>query len=295
MNQSDFPSEETEDDVIFDSCNPVEPIDGHAQRARRRRTSSFGESIRKFSLIDEAAHGLIEARGVDLAIVTADPTVCRMLGWSGEGVAPHPDHPLPTSVHDLLPPETRAHHRRLLERAAAAGALPDAVRTPLTGVRILRLDGSAIRVNVMVGLVDPAAPIDPATTLFYALLTEATGPAAAGEAGRGGAAARRQSRSEEKLESIGEALYGRSVAQTVSMGVLPPPEEFPQVRSRWSSSSSTRSFASYLCFCVPVCAQSRSLLTLSSPSLSVPPSLSLSLHKSEKTRPGHGIYIYKYR
>ena len=141
-----------------------------------RRTSSFGENIRKFSLINAGAHGLIEARGVDLEIVTADPTVCEMLRWSGEASV---CARLPTSVHDLLPPDARPLHRRLLSRAVADGALPAALRRALVGASVQRLDGSTVRVDVFIGLVDPSRPIDPDTTLFYAVLTEHHPPAAA--------------------------------------------------------------------------------------------------------------------
>jgi hypothetical protein len=75
-------------------------------------TASYGQNIRRLSLVSESCHGLIEARGVELTIVTVDPTVCRMLGWTVDA-----GRSLPTTVHDLLPPELRDLHCRLILQA----------------------------------------------------------------------------------------------------------------------------------------------------------------------------------
>ena len=75
-------------------------------------TAGYGHNIRKFSLVGESRHGLIEAQGVELRIVTADPAVCRLLGWTTAA-----GRALPATVHDLLPPELRDLHCRLLLQA----------------------------------------------------------------------------------------------------------------------------------------------------------------------------------
>ena len=190
--------------------------------------TSYGHNIRKFSLITETGHGLIEAQGADLKIVTVDPRVCRILGWASDDAAPGPSRPpaagLPATVHELLPAELRGLHRRLLSRAVAAGRLPDALRAPMRGVELLRLDGAAVRVDVCVGLVTQDLPLDSPDCLFYALVSESAPPPpplAHGEGG-GGEAGRA---TEEQLGMI-EALYGLGASTAVSRGELPRPDAY---------------------------------------------------------------------
>ena len=187
-------------------------------------TALYGDNIRKFGLVNKSRQGLIEAVGAELKIITADPTVCHMLGWTtSDGVALSTPANLPTSVHDLLPPELRGLHRRLLRRACAAGRLPDVLRAPLRNGRLIRLDGTSVRVDVCVGVATEHLPLDHPECLFYALVAE-TGDAA-GDATE----PLRETRNEEQLGVI-EALYGLGATLSVSRGLAPPPDVHEEVR-----------------------------------------------------------------
>jgi PAS domain-containing protein len=132
--------------------DPALPTARQRSLASRRRGSlhpesshvhtSYGHNVRKFSLMTDTSHGLIEAQGPDLKIVTVDPRVCRILGWATDA-APGPGRPppagLPATVHELLPPELRGLHRRLLAHAVAAGRLPDALQRPMRAVEVRAL------------------------------------------------------------------------------------------------------------------------------------------------------------
>ena len=191
---------------------------------KTQNKSSYGDNIRKFGLVNKSRQGLIEAVGAELKIITVDPTVCHMLGWTtSDGVALSTPANLPTSVHDLLPPELRGLHRRLLRRACAAGRLPDVLRAPLRNGRLMRLDGTSVRVDVCVGVATEHLPLDHPECLFYALVAE-TGDAA-GDATE----PLRETRNEEQLGVI-EALYGLGATLSVSRGLAPPPDVHEEVR-----------------------------------------------------------------
>ena len=145
----------------------------------RQRGTSFAKSIRKFSLLHDnrVSHGLIEAMGAELEIVSIDPTMRRLLGWPTEAMEPgatssNSSVPLPTTVHDLLPEDFRSIHRQFLAKAIADGALPSSLMHPLRNVKMLRLDGNTIRANVCIGLITKDIPISSKECMFYALVSE---------------------------------------------------------------------------------------------------------------------------
>jgi hypothetical protein len=141
----------------------------------RQRTTNFAKSIRKFSLLHDnrVSHGLIEAMGEGLEIVSIDPTMRRLLGWPTETKDQAEGGPsLPNSVHDLLPEAFRSIHRQFLAKAIADGALPSSLMHPLRNVKMQRLDGTAVRVNVCIGLITKDIPISSKECMFYALVSE---------------------------------------------------------------------------------------------------------------------------
>ena len=169
--------EDGNDDVL----NGMEdPCDAKRKNWKaRQRGTSFAKSIRKFSLLHDnrVSHGLIEAMGEGLEIVSIDPTMRRLLGWPTETMDPSATpsdggQALPTSVHDLLPENFRSIHRQFLAKAISEGALPSSLMHPLRNVKMLRRDGTSIRVNVCIGLITKDIALSSKECMFYALVSE---------------------------------------------------------------------------------------------------------------------------
>ena len=112
--------------------------------------SSFAANIRKVSRLSGIQHGLIEARGQGLVIVSIDGSMRDMLGWPPAG---EQDRPLPTSVYDLLPEGLRSAHRGHIAKIAESGALPSSLMHPMRNLPIVRWDGTVLRVDICVGVV----------------------------------------------------------------------------------------------------------------------------------------------
>ena len=203
---------------------------------RRRRMNSvsdearlFANSIRKFTLLNEFQHGLIEARGIGLEIVSIDPIMHRLLGWPGESQSKGGDADvlsLPSSVHDLLPVEFREIHRKFLAKAAVEGELPSSLMHPLRNVPILRLDGSTVHVDVCVGVITKDLPLSSEGCMFYALVSQRHDDSPPCSHARDDEPAAMP----ESIASIAQALYGHNVGLSVARGVLPRPEDYAKVR-----------------------------------------------------------------
>jgi hypothetical protein len=118
-----------------------------------QRGSSFANSMRKLSGFSGLQHGLVEARGKELEIVTMDRTMRLLLGCRDSTSASSGRELLPTSVHDLLPEDLRSSHRKFLTKAAEDGALPSSLMHPMRNVPMLRCDGSIMRVDICVGVI----------------------------------------------------------------------------------------------------------------------------------------------
>jgi hypothetical protein len=216
----------------------------------------FGWSMRKFSLMNELNHGLIEAQGADLRIITMDPTMCRILGYAPDGLG-FPARPsrFPASVHDLLPHHLRDSHRRLLRQFASGGPVVPGSATlhPLVrGLPILRSDGSTALVDVAFGVVTRDVPLDSDHCVFYALVNEhdpertpescphctegreavALAAAKTKTKARAKAAKARMGLCGEGLFEVTEALYGHRAAVSIAQGKDLQPEEYKQVRAR---------------------------------------------------------------
>jgi hypothetical protein len=116
-----------------------------------RRGLSFASSMRKISTLSGLQHGLVEARGRNLQIFTVDQSARRMLGWPMD--PSDCEVPLPSTVHDLLPAEIRAGHRRFFEKATEEGVLPSSLMHPVRNAPMLRLDGTVIRVDLCIGVI----------------------------------------------------------------------------------------------------------------------------------------------
>jgi hypothetical protein len=179
----------------------------------RQRGTNFAQSIRKFSLLHDnrVSHGLIEAMGEGLEIVSIDPTMRRLLGWPTETKDQAEGGPsLPTSVHDLLPEEFRSIHRQFLAKAIADGALPSSLMHPLRNVKMQRLDGTAVRVNVCIGLITKDIPISSKECMFYALVSEREDAPPAMER----TAAQAESAGQDREDSIASITEARDLAPT---------------------------------------------------------------------------------
>ncbi len=112
--------------------------------------STFAKSIRKVSRLSGLQHGLIEARGGGLEIISIDTSMRAMLGWPVDGER---DRPPPTSVHDLIPDNLRDAHRGYIAKARELGELPSSLMHPMRNLPVQRWDGSVIRVDICVGII----------------------------------------------------------------------------------------------------------------------------------------------
>jgi hypothetical protein len=173
LSEEDEYDEDTAGELV---TSTEDPCDAKRKNWKaRQRSTNFAKSIRKFSLLHDnrVSHGLIEAMGEGLEIVSIDPTMRRLLGWPTESKDQAEGGPsLPTSVHDLLPEAFRSIHRQFLAKAIADGALPSSLMHPLRNVQMLRLDDSVVRVNVCIGLITKDIPISSKECMFYALVSE---------------------------------------------------------------------------------------------------------------------------
>jgi hypothetical protein len=179
-----------EDNSDDDNISNIEdPVDSKRKSwLARQRGTSFAQSIRKFSMLhnNRVSHGLIEAMGEGLEIVSIDPTMRRLLGWPAETMdsflgPADGGQALPTSVHDLLPENFRSIHRQFMAKAVSEGALPSSLMHPLRNVKMLRRDGTSIRVNVCIGLITKDLPLSSEQCMFYALVSEKENAPAAAE------------------------------------------------------------------------------------------------------------------
>ena len=225
-----------------DSGEKLDPRKLSLRTRRRRRLSKsddgrlFANNIRKFSLLNEFQHGLIEARGVGLEIVSIDPIMHKLLGWPVGSMPRGADGPaLPRSVHELLPAEFRDAHRKFVAKAAAEGQLPSSLMHPLRNVQMVRLDGTPVHVDVCVGVITKDLPLDSDACMFYALVSERRGDPAPADAAPD--AAPEPARVPESIASIAQALYGRNVGLSVARGVLPRPEDYAKVNPPLSQPS----------------------------------------------------------
>eukprot|EP00291_Cryptomonas_curvata_P014912 CAMPEP_0172153654 /NCGR_PEP_ID=MMETSP1050-20130122/1578_1 /TAXON_ID=233186 /ORGANISM="Cryptomonas curvata, Strain CCAP979/52" /LENGTH=159 /DNA_ID=CAMNT_0012822241 /DNA_START=351 /DNA_END=826 /DNA_ORIENTATION=- len=133
-----------------------------------QRGANFASSIRKLSGLSGLQHGLIEARGKELEILTIDRTMRQLLGCRDSASASSGREFLPTSVHNFLPNELRNPHRKFLSKAMEDGALPSSLMHPMRNVPMLRCDGSIMRVDICVGVITKELPIDSDDCMFYA-------------------------------------------------------------------------------------------------------------------------------
>ena len=133
----------------------IEELDKHVRLvkqpvAQQLQGSSFAANIRKVSRLSGIQHGLIEARGQGLVIVSIDGSMRDMLGWPPAG---EQDRPLPTSVYDLLPEGLRSAHRGHIAKIAESGALPSSLMHPMRNLPIVCWDGTVLRVDICVGII----------------------------------------------------------------------------------------------------------------------------------------------
>ena len=113
------------------------------------RCAKVEHSLRKLSVLSGLPHGLIEARGKDLEIVSMDRVVRRLLGYEkGTNSVVSPK-----TVHDLLPIELRSHHRKFLAKAVEEGDLPSSLMHPMRNIPMLRGNNRIVRVDLCVGII----------------------------------------------------------------------------------------------------------------------------------------------
>ena len=216
-----------------DAADHGDPTKRDVKPRRKRRVNSvsddgrlFANCIRKFSLLNEFQHGLIEARGTGLEIVSIDPIMHKLLRWPvGNQAQPSDAQPLPTSVHDLLPAEFRLVHRNFLAKAAVEGELPSSLMHPLRNVQMVRLDGTVVHVDVCIGVITKELPLNSENCMFYALVSERP----SGSRSSSPKPAAEQEALPESIASLAQALYGHNVGLSVARGVLPRPEDYAKV------------------------------------------------------------------
>ena len=123
---------------------------GRQPVAQQIQGSLFAANIRKVSRLSGIQHGLIEARGQGLTIVSIDDSMRDMLGWPPDG---EQDRPLPSSVYDLLPQGLHSTHRGHIAKIAEYGALPSSLMHPMRNLPIVHWDGTVLRVDICVGVI----------------------------------------------------------------------------------------------------------------------------------------------
>ena len=128
--------------------------DRNTWKPTTQRCAPFANSLRKLSVLSGLPHGLIEARGKGLEIVSIDHVVRQLLGTSTKAENAF----LQKTVHGLLPTEIREHHRRVVAKAMEDGDLPSSLMHPMRNIPMLRCDGSIVRVDFCVGVITKVQP-----------------------------------------------------------------------------------------------------------------------------------------
>jgi hypothetical protein len=151
------------DTLLVQQSDPLRELGSNSitvssKSALVQRGADFASSIRKLSGLSGLQHGLIEARGKELEILTLDRTMRQLLGCRDSASVVSGREILPTSVHDFLPNELRNSHRKFLSKAIEDGALPSSLMHPMRNVPMLRCDGSIMRVDICVGIITKVLP-----------------------------------------------------------------------------------------------------------------------------------------
>ena len=82
--------------------------------------------------------GLVVCRGRQLEVQYMDPSLKTLLGT-------------PRSVEEMLPPEFRHKHTKLVQRFVGGNPLPDSLNHPLRNVQILNGDHQLFRAKIIIG------------------------------------------------------------------------------------------------------------------------------------------------